>query len=192
MNFTIQAQIVKPEKGHYVREILVEPDTLFFNSLPLFIHPHGTVFITTNDTSSFELSEVEFVEGAFVFKTDSHFYVFYEETDMLSGTSYLEVFGSVNLEHLYRTHIPGFNLGQPVIKDQFAYVSTIGLVGKIDLTTGEFVWKFDDLYDHQTYDFNNFDAAELIGEQVIFSSPNRIKNRTRTILVNDQTGERIE
>jgi outer membrane protein assembly factor BamB len=192
-NLPLQAQTVKPEEGHYVREIFMEPDTLFFNSHPLFIEPNGGVFlITKNDTTSFELGTPDYVDGAFVHRTSSTIYIFYGETDMLSGTSYLEAYNTNNFERLYRAQILGFNLGQPVIRDQSVYVSSIGFVGKIDLTTGEYVWKFDELYDHMTYDFNNFDAAVLIGQQVRFSSPNRIKNRTRTIVINDQTGERIE
>jgi len=87
-NLPIQAQIVKPEEGHYVREIFMEPDTLFFNTHPLFIEPNGGVFLTTNnDTTSFELGTPDYVDGAFVHRTSSTIYIFYGETDMLTLTA---------------------------------------------------------------------------------------------------------
>jgi len=193
LNYELCAQMIRPEKGHYVREVNIDLDTLYFDSLPVLIEPNGTVFLISNsDTTTFDLSTEVFVERAYLLQSDSILYAFYSETDMLSGTSYLEAHDIEQFTPAYKTHIPGFNLGQPVIKDQKAYVTSLGFVGKIDLLTGDYSWKFENLYDRNTYDFNDFDAAEFENGQVLFRSHNRIKNSTRTIIIDDSTGKRIE
>lgn len=193
LNYELYAQIIKPEKGHYVREVIMDLDTLFFDSLPVLIEPDGTVLlISDSDTATIDLSTEVYVDRAHLHQSDSILFIFYGETDMLSGTSYLEAYDLERLTLLYKTPIPGFNLGQPVIRDQMAYVSSLGFVGKIDLMSGDYLWKFDELYDRNSYDFNDFDAAEFEDGLISFRSHNRIKNSTRTIIINDLTGKRME
>ena len=185
--------MIKPEKGHYVREVHVDLDTLFFDSIPICIEPNGTVFLISNyDTTIFDLSTEVYVEDAYLFQSDSILYVFYGETDMLNGTSYLEAHDLKKQALVYITHSPVFNLGQPVIKDQLAYIASFGFVGKVDLLTGDYLWKFEDLYDRNTNDFNAFNAVDFENGQVSFRSHNRIKNSTQTIIIDDLTGKRIE
>ncbi len=76
----------------------------------------------------------------------------------------------------------GFNLGQPVIVGNMAYLSTIGSVGKIDLNTGKYVWKFDNLYENGKYN-NFYEPVFHEGDLVLFS------DGQNSILINDRKGE---
>jgi len=54
-------------------------------------------------------------------------------------------FDSRALEVRWRIHIPAFNLGEPGVEGRALYLSGVGFIGKLDLETGGFQWKHEDL-----------------------------------------------
>jgi len=80
---------------------------------------------------------------------------------------------------------------RPVIIDQYAYLSTIGFIGKLDLISGEFKWEFDNLYDNGKY--NNFEEPEFFeNNKVLFLSKMHGNNVFDSILVDDEHGQIIK
>ncbi len=86
-------------------------------------------------------------------------------------------------------NLSGFNPGEPIIHDRYLYVTSIGSVGKIDLETGEYIWKLGGLYDRKTQDFNDFQKPVLNGERVVFQGNNPSSDTSKRVEVEDGTGK---
>jgi hypothetical protein len=53
------------------------------------------------------------------------------------------------------------------IEDNYAYITAIGFVSKLDLRLGKYIWKHTDLYQkNAAFDF--FDRPKIQGRKVIF------------------------
>lgn len=80
----------------------------------------------------------------------------------------------------------GFNVAGPLFRPPYLYVAAIGTVGKIDLATGQYVWRHDDLYERSSGAYNLFDRPQLIADTVLFTSS--ADGKPRRLLVNDSSG----
>jgi hypothetical protein len=103
-----------------------------------------------------------------------------ESSDGESGGGLIVSFNGTTLKQKWQANISGFNVGQGLIENQFAYLTAIGFIAKINLATGKYIWKHDNLYKNGA--FNSFEIPELDGSSVVFtenkeseqSSPNII------------------
>lgn len=103
-----------------------------------------------------------------------------------------------SMRALWRQPVPTFNLGEPLREGRHLYLTGIGFVAKLDLSTGEFVWQHEDLYGETEAaragvpqdGFNSFETPELAGETVLFRA-RPVYNRPRTLIVNKKTGKII-
>ena len=59
-------------------------------------------------------------------------------------------------------NVPGFNIGEGVVKDHWLYLSTIGSVGKLDLDSGKYVGQYDGLYKKKPGIFNSFERPVIL------------------------------
>jgi hypothetical protein len=84
----------------------------------------------------------------------------------------------------WQHRIPAFNLADPVIRREDAYLSGIGYVEKLDLNTGASSWRHDNLYDRSSDAFNAFRPATFSGDTIIFQDA----GTARTIRVLDASG----
>ena len=75
-----------------------------------------------------------------------------------------------SLRTKWQSSIPAFNIAKGLIENNSAYLAAIGFIGKINLETGKFIWKQDDLY--LKYDesgaFNVFLTPRINRNLVIF------------------------
>lgn|GEM_PF-2110756 len=88
--------------------------------------------------------------------------------------------------------IPAFNLSIGTVDSGFLYQAGIGFVSKIDLNSGKYVWKYDDLYDHVLGSFNAFEKPVIEDKVVIFreiKQPVATYDKPREIHVNIETGK---
>ena len=53
------------------------------------------------------------------------------------------------------------------MEGRYAYLTAIGFVGKVDLTSGAYVWRHDKLY-RRDGAFNSFELPEIQGDKVLF------------------------
>jgi hypothetical protein len=173
------------------------PDIPFEDSLVLntenrnyLITPLGLFFIANNDSIQLETELI--VETAYLYEDKEHFYIFFTDTDHEGATSWIQKISKNPLSSEYVEQIQGFNLGQPIISQGFAFVTAIGFVGKIDLTTGKYLWKHHNLYDRTKYSFNSFDTVILKQNMVKFISNNYKSKKVDKVIINNKTGEIIE
>jgi len=106
-----------------------------------------------------------------------------QETDNEGAKGFVVRLDSATLTQRWMASIPGFNVGFALRDGQYLYVTCIGFVGKLDMNTGKYAWRHDDLY--TTEKFNDFDRPRLRGDIVEFPAGNRV------LRVERQNGRRL-
>jgi len=166
-------------------------DTLFLKSHFGYFEISPTGLLKINNLDSIQLNTKLIVKKAFIHKDSTDYYLYFTDTDYDAATSWIQKINATTLNSYYTKQIKGFNLGKPIIKSKKAYVSAIGFVGKIDLTTGEYDWKHNNLYDREKFSFNNFDSITFKKGQVEFISENYRSKKDDRVLVDNITGKII-
>jgi hypothetical protein len=108
----------------------------------------------------------------------------YQQTDGDGANGLVVRLDSVTLEPKWTARIPAFNLGVALRNYSDLYVTGIGFVGRLNLTTGEYLWRHDDLY--HTEGFNSFGPPRLVGDMLEIDA-----NGERTFVVDWRTGRRV-
>jgi hypothetical protein len=120
-----------------------------------------------------------------------------EYSDSEYGASFITRLNGKTMAMKWKRGIRGFNLGQGLIEDKFAYVTALGLVAKVNLETGAFVWKHDNLYrtaskkkgeSYSDTDFNSFELPEVKGDIVSFKEVEIYPLPPKTLSVQKRTG----
>jgi hypothetical protein len=88
------------------------------------------------------------------------------------------------------TNIPGFNIGDVTIEDNYAYITAIGFISKLDLRSGKYIWKHTNLY-QKNRAFGSFDRPELQGKTVIFRGVSTDGVAPKNIVVDKISGKII-
>lgn len=186
IKFPIKAKSKSPDRH------VEDEDTLIatLDKIDFFISPKGKLYWGQNPGDTLQLLTDLIIEHAYLFKTANILYVFYTETDHEGATSRLEKIDLNLKKDIWHAEIQGFNLGYPYFKDNFVYVTTIGVVGKLDLDNGSYAYQFFDLYDGDKYSFNSFDTIIFKDSLTIYLSYNRNQKRIDSLIVNEKTGGR--
>ena len=120
-----------------------------------------------------------------------------EYTDTEYGASFIARLDGKTMAMKWKRGMTGFNLGQGLIEDKFAYVTSIGFVAKVNLETGAFMWKHDNLYRttpkkkgelYSDADFNSFELPEVKGDIVSFKEVETYPLPPKTLSVQKRTG----
>jgi outer membrane protein assembly factor BamB len=99
---------------------------------------------------------------------------------------------SKTLKRKWLAYIPGFNVGDAIAKDHWLYLTAIGFVGKLDLKTGRYSWKYENLYNKKPGIFNSFEKPVIEKNLVRFTEILTLsKGSPVTIVINDHTGKII-
>lgn len=114
----------------------------------------------------------------------------YELTDEEAGWGTVVSYDQSTLSARWRLHIPDFNIGQSLVEGNFAYVTGVGFIAKLDMRKGRFVWQQQGLYQRKI-SFESFLLPQLEGNTVVFTSE-RGQGDRRVIRVNKLTGRIIE
>ncbi len=167
------------------------PDTMYtdINGQEVMITKFGKAF-KKGSVPYFDLRCKNMVEELFIYKEDDEIIAFFTDTDEDYGASFAKRINPENNKIIWSTPIYGFNLGKPLIVDNKAYVSTIGFVGKIDLSTGKFVWKFEDLYKDGKY--NSFNTPEFYENDMVLFPSYDSKKQKHSILIDDKKGKIVK
>lgn len=125
------------------------------------------------------------------FKTD--LILLYEITAGGEGAGYIVRLDGKTLKLKWKAGVFGFNVGKGLMENSFAYITAIGFVGKINLLSGKYVWKHDDLYgwNKNSGAFNSFELPELDGNNVKFIEKTN-DNLINQIIINKTTGKIIK
>jgi hypothetical protein len=98
-----------------------------------------------------------------------------------------------SMRGLWRQRVPAGDVGRPRRDGRQLYVTGLGLVGRLELDTGEYAWLHDDLEVEHGADakpLHTFDEPELDGDAVLFRE-RPVYNPRRTLVVNRKTGKVI-
>lgn len=119
--------------------------------------------------------------------------IFFFYTDMATDGvgSFVKRMSLDSGEILWETELDGYSFSKPLIKEQFAYIGTIGFIGKLKLKSGTFDWKYSWI-DRKELP-NQFRIAEFIdSRRVLFVAPHPFTANSDTVIINDITGELIK
>jgi hypothetical protein len=109
------------------------------------------------------------------------------------GGGFVTLLGQPSMRARWKQSTPAFNVGEPLREGRHLYMTGIGFVGRLNLDTGEFDWKHDDLYDTREGSpkyFNSFEVPELVGDTVLFRD-RPVYNPRRTLVVDKKSGKVI-
>jgi len=96
-----------------------------------------------------------------------------------------------SMRGLWRQRIPAGDVGQPLRDGRDLYVTGLGLVGKLDLRTGEYAWQYDGLEvarGPEPKPLHTFDEPELDGDAVLFRE-RPVYNPRRTLVLDRKSGK---
>lgn len=120
-----------------------------------------------------------------------------EYSDSEYGAGFITRLDGKTLATKWKRGTPGFNVGQGLIEDKFAYVTAIGFVAKVNLETGAFVWKHANLYRttpkkkgelYSDADFNSFELPEVKADIVSFKEVETYPLPPKTLSVHKRSG----
>ncbi len=124
---------------------------------------------------------------------NNQFFIVWQETDHKGVTSYFALFNRGSTQPVWREKIKAHSPGQPVIDSNLVYISSLGMVGKLDLYSGEAYWKYDSLFDPLKLSFKEFERPLLYTSTVcFFDKPIKGKKVNRdSIWINDKSGKLV-
>ena len=166
-------------------------DTLILRTAKGNFEISPTGLLETIEKNTVQLETDLIVEKAFIYEDKKYFYLFFTDTDHESATSWIQKIEKESLKTVFTSQINGFNLGQPIIQRDKSYLTAIGFVGKIDLVTGDYDWKYQDLYDNNKYSFNSFDTIIIQDNQIEFLSENYKSKNLDRVIIESKTGKII-
>lgn len=113
----------------------------------------------------------------------------YEVSNGESGGGFITRLDGKTLRIKWKARIPAFNTGPGLIEGNYAYVTAIGFIAKVNLQSGIFVWKHDNLY-RDDY-FNSFVLPAVEGDTVLFRELTVYSRPVKTVKVQKRTGKII-
>ncbi|HTL80746.1 MAG TPA: hypothetical protein VL651_03520 [Bacteroidia bacterium] len=141
----------------------------------------------------FDLKAEFMVDEIYIFKRGEGFFVNWQETDHEGVKTYFAYYktGMNKPDWKYVEKAP--SPGPPVVDNDRIYVTTLGMVGKINMDAGIFDWKLDSLFNQNNNAFKKFEAPLVYPDKVVFVDLPIPGKRTKrdTITCDPETGNRI-
>jgi outer membrane protein assembly factor BamB len=133
----------------------------------------------------FHIERVDYVDR------EGDLIIIYGVTDEDVGGGRVIRIDKTTLKKKWLTIVPGFNIGEAIVKDHCLYLTAFGFVGKLDLETGRYIWKYENLYKKKPGIFNAFKRPVIEKDLVRFTEwlPPNSKGSPVTIVINDHTGK---
>ena len=135
-----------------------------------------------------QLGEWDCIERVYAIEQGDGFVLLLQYGDSETGASValkLSPAGAL----LWNTRIGGFNVGKPLVEKDTAFVTAIGMVGRLDLSTGNWAWRHEGLY--RAFSFgSSIGTPRRVDAGILFrEGPAPGQKIQREILVNPETGE---
>lgn len=168
-----------------------DPDTLiiYIDGERHKVSAKGEVFDKKGNLR-FKLGNDYPIEQLYFIQKGRDLFLFYTDVDVNGAGSFVKRLSLSSGQMVWEVEVEGFSFAKPLIRGQFAYISTIGFIGKLKLKTGTFDWKFSGLgHDARFNHFRDIDFADY--KQVRFVSPHPFTQQSDTVIINDITGEII-
>jgi hypothetical protein len=161
------------------------PDTMFLvlGGDSMFITPKGKVY--KNKKLFFDIRSKLEIRKIFFQPTGENLVVFYEYSDADGGGSMAKKISAGQNKIIWETPIFAFNMAVPAIRGDFAYLSTMGFVGKLNMTDGKYAWNFENI----DKKYSSFNEPELLNDSVILFTRKIDPMIADSILVDDRNGK---
>lgn len=123
----------------------------------------------------------------------NQFFVSWQETDHTGVSSYYALFDRGASKPVWLNSNKAPAPGPPAIDAANVYVSSLGMIAKFGLYSGETVWRYDSLFDPMKIRFKEFERPLIYTSTVCFyDKPVKGKKSNRdSIWVNDKSGELV-
>lgn len=97
------------------------------------------------------------------------------------------------LRQKWRVHIPAFNVAVGLIEGNSVYLGAMGFAAKLNLDSGRYAWKHDDLYRkyHKEGAFNIFELPQIVGSEVIYTENQEAYSRKPNTIRFSKTNGRV-
>ena len=143
------------------------------------------------------LEKGSLLETVRYFAVENDLVVLFSEFDGEGSKSAIVRFDNRTMAPRWATAVYGFNVGDALVTGKYAYLTTFGFVGKLDLESGKFVWRHEGLYKRNPYAFNSFDRPFIVNATVNFPERLDIIHKRRkltgfTIVIDDVTGKILD
>ena len=102
-----------------------------------------------------------------------------------SGSGIVRRLDGESLKIKWEQRIKAFNIGPGLINGDYAYLTGIGFVGKVNLRTGKYEWKHESLYRKGDGSYNSFALPTRAKSKIIFQE----SHGSSIIEVDDQSGK---
>jgi hypothetical protein len=164
-----------------------KPDTMFLilNKDSLMITPLGKVFIANK--MYFDIKPKIAIRKLYFQPMGDDFIVFYEYSDEEGGGSMAKRISAKQNKIIWETPIYAFNMANPALVGDFAYLSTMGFVGKLNMKDGKYEWKFEDL----DKKYERFNAPNFLQDSIVLFTRNT-PIIIDSLLIDDKTGRMIK
>jgi hypothetical protein len=154
---------------------------LSLNNYDFTIYPGG--LLKWGNSDSIRLSEDMYVTQSYFYVIENELLLFCEMSDSDNGTSDIFRINLTNKKIKWTSNLNGFNLGQPVIRANYGYITAIGSIGKLDLETGKYDYEKSNLYDRETNSFNNFDTILFRDSKTYFVAKRPLNSMVDTVII---------
>jgi outer membrane protein assembly factor BamB len=109
----------------------------------------------------------------------------YEGSDKRYGWGYVVRLNQKTLKSKWVAPVSDFNLGPGLVENGYLYFSAANLLAKIDLHSGAFVWKQEDVQRKHALSFDGFRLPSITGERVSFQEDGE---KGKTVEIDKVTG----
>ena len=110
----------------------------------------------------------------------------YEASDKQYGWGYVERLDQKTLKPRWLKPVNGFNIGPGLVEANYAYLSAVDLLAKIDLRSGDYVWQQQAFQEQYVLSSKGFRLPSVKGERVFFQED---ATNGKTIEVDKTTGK---
>jgi len=179
LNLVREQQVEQPGPTVTVAEVFgdrSQPDSLFLalGQRRLLLLPDGALrILDTSRVRTFRLplpNSGFHVTGLRAFEVGSDLILIPEYSDAESAGGYVLRLALNPIRVRWVSKRFGFNVAPPLPELPFLYVAAFGTVAKLNLNSGMYVWRHDNLYEPKTGAFNVFQQPARDGNSVVFTS----------------------
>ena len=151
----------------------------------MMITPTGQIFDGDSIFIDLLVDEDYLIEKLFIITTEEYLIAIYTDVNGSSTGSTAKKIMFQDNEVIWNVNIGGFNMATPVYDNKYLYLSSIGNICKLNFDTGEFDWKFENLYNNGKY--NSFNKPEFLDNNMILFTSIREDDSGRidSIIVDD-------
>ena len=181
------------DEGRYALEARYanwpQPDSLliYIDGERYSVMPNGEVY-TPDHKLCFCFGNEYPIEQLYFIQRGRDLFIFYTDVVENGASSFVKRISLETGEIIWATEVDGFAFTKPLIRGQFAYIGTIGFIGKLKLKTGSFDWRYSGL--GKDGRFNHFREIDFLSSrEVRFVAPHLFNSESDTVIVNDITGE---